>query len=62
MYIYNKSSHSRQIGEKSFLLFSPPREINLTISIYVIFRTRCEFYKITLKCTLLYILVSLSQN
>ena len=27
MYIYNKSSHSRQIGEKSFLLFSPPREI-----------------------------------
>ena len=30
IYIYNKSSHSRQIGEKSFLLFSPPREINLT--------------------------------
>ena len=33
MYIYNKSSHSRQIGEKSFLLFSPPREINLTIGV-----------------------------
>ena len=48
MYIYNKSSHSRQIGEKSFLLFSPPPRdktlhIYIYIYIYIYIRTHTSF-------------------